>query len=304
MFTDQPVTPRRVEILLDVLAEYGRPTPLKKEALFELLQPEALRDFNARAANPRSQAESALRAARELGLVEEKEEGWCLSDAYRVSRREDTRTQVLRALDARVLVSTDVEPYFALFYAYLLGLGARADEELDDEARASAFNRALGFGADTPNPFNATKLRGLWRWLPYTGLGWFDNREVFQCDPYERVKRALPTLFEHDERLDADVFMTHLARACPELDGGHLYRRANGDAPLGGKVMSVGLAQALLALHEDGVLVLDCPRDGRGWDLQAAEPAFDGHTLNSPRLDAVALAPVRARRRATAGAVS
>jgi hypothetical protein len=118
------------------------------------------------------------------------------------------------------------------------------------------------------------------------------------------VKRALPVLFENDQRLDADVFMTHLARACPELDGGHLFRRANGDAPLGGKVMSVGLATALLALHEDGVLVLECPRDGRGWDLQAAEPAFDGHTLNSPRLDAVALAPMRARRRATAGAVS
>ncbi|MFN9214042.1 MAG: hypothetical protein ACK51E_02760 [Gemmatimonadota bacterium] len=304
MFTDQPVTPRRVEILLDVLAEYGRPTPLKKGALFALLQPETLPNFNPGAASPRSQAESALRAARELGLVKENDEGWCLSDAYRVGRRDETRIQVLRALDACVLVDTAVEPYFALFYAYLLGLGARADKQHDDEAWASAFNRALGYGADQPNPFNATKLRGLWRWLPYTGLGWFDNRQVFQCDPYERVKRALPAVFEHDERLDADVFMTHLARACPELDGGQLFRRANADAPIGGKVMSVGLAQALLALHEDEVLVLECPRDGRGWDLQAAEPSFDGRTLQSPRLDAVTFAPGRARRRATAGAVS
>lgn len=301
MFTDQPVTPRRLEILLNVLAAYGRQTPMKRDQLFELVQPETLPDFNAKAANPRSQAESALRAARELGLVEDNEEGWSLSEVYRVSRRDDARTQVLRALDARVLASTKVEPYFSLFYAYLLGLGTRADEDLADELRASAFNRALGFGPDTSNPFNATKLRGLWRWLPYTGLGWFDNRKVFQCDPYERVKRALPTLFEHDERHDADVFMTHLARACPELDGGHLFRQANADAPLGGKVMTVGLAQALLALHEDGVLVLDCPRDGRGWDLQAAEPAFDGRTLNSSRLDAVALPSARSRRRATTG---
>lgn len=303
MFTDQPVTPRRVEILLDVLAEYGRPAPLRKEQLLELVQPETLRDFNARAENPRSQAESALRAARELGLVEERDDGWSPSEAYRLSKRDDVRGQVLRAIDARVLASTDVEPYFALFYSHLLGLGTRADEPIDDDARASAFNRALGFGADTPNPFNATKLRGLWRWLPYAGLGWFDSREVFQCDPYERVKRALPAVFEQDGRLDADVFMTHLARACPELDGGHLFGRANGDGPPGGRVLSVGLAQALLALHDDGVLVLDCPRDGRGWDLQAADPAFDGRTLNSSRLDAVGLPTARSRGRQSVGAV-
>lgn len=303
MFTDQPVTPRRVEILLDVLAAYGRPAPLRKEQVLELVQPETLPGFNAKAESPRSQGESALRAARELDLVEEQDGGWVPRETFRESRKDDTRSLVRRALDARVLSDTELEPYFALFYSYLLGLGRDADQSLDDDERASLFNRALGFGADTPNPFNATKLRGLWRWFPYAGLGWFDSREIFQCDPYERLRRALPRIFEHDVRLDTELFMTRLARICPELDGGRIFRRANATSEGTARLLSLGLAQALLGLHEDGILVLDCPRDGRGWDLSAADPSYDGETLRSERLDAVELVGARTRRRQLVGGI-
>jgi hypothetical protein len=301
MFSDQPVTPRRVEIMLDVITAYGRSAPLRKEQLLELVQPETLPGFNTKAESARSQGESALRAARELDLVEEQEGGWVPRDTYRESRKDDTRTVVRRALDARVLADSEVEPYFALFYSYLLGLGQDADQSVDEDERASAFNRALGFGSNTPNPFNATKLRGLWRWFPYAGLGWFDSREVFQCDPYERVRRALPGIYEGDVRLDGDVFMARLARICPELDGGSIFRRANGTIEGTRRVVSLGLAQALVGLHEDGVLTLDCPRDGRGWDLSAGDPSFDGKTLQSERLDAVEISRARARRPQRAG---
>jgi len=113
MFSDQPVTPRRVEIVLDVITAYGRSAPLRKEQLLELVQPETLPGFNTKAESTRSQGESALRAARELELIEEQEGGWVPRDTYRESRKDDTRTVVRRALDARVLADTEVEPYFA-----------------------------------------------------------------------------------------------------------------------------------------------------------------------------------------------
>jgi hypothetical protein len=236
-----------------------------------------------------------------LELVEEQGGGWVLSDNVREQRHRDTRNAVLRALDRIVLSGTDVEPYFTLFYSYLLGLGSNADEPMADGPRASAFSAALGLGVDIKNPFNDIKLRGLWRWFPYAGLGWFDSREVFQCEPYGRLRRALPQIFEEDARLDADTFMVRLARVCPELDGGALFREANPQLDAVGRVVSLGLSQALLSLHEDGVIVLECPRDSRGWDLSAAEPSNDGDKLRSDRLDAVRFVAKRTRRRQLIG---
>ena len=71
MFTDQPVTPRRLEILVEVVDELGATGTLKREALLELLQPETLPDFNSEAGEPRSAAKAALKAAIDLGLVTE-----------------------------------------------------------------------------------------------------------------------------------------------------------------------------------------------------------------------------------------
>jgi hypothetical protein len=300
MFTDEPTTPRRVEILVDVVAEFGRPGPLRKDQLLELVQPETLPGLISKTEISRSQGESTLRAARELELVEEQDGGWVLSGGVREHRRQATRDVVLAALDGRVLRDTAVEPYFTLFYSYLLGLGPNADQPITDDQRSSAFNAALGFGADAKNPFNDTKLRGLWRWFPYAGLGWFDSREVFQCDPHGRLRRALPQIFEHDRRLDADTFMMRLGRVCPELDGGLLFRQANPLHEGAGRVVSLGLSQALVALHEDGEIRLDCPRDSRGWDLSAAEPSNDGDMLRSDRLDAVEIVGKRSRRRQVA----
>jgi hypothetical protein len=290
-----------VEILVDVVAEYVRTGTLRREQLLELVQPDTLPDFSPTAESPRIAGENTLRAARDLALVEETDSGWTIPAAYRERRTRLTRELVLDALDARVLGGTDVEPYFALFYSYLLGLGSDADERRDDKDWAASFNEVLRLGAETSNPFNATKVRGLWRWFPYAGLGWADGRDVFQCEPYERVRRALPRVFGDARRLEADVFASRLAESCPELDGGRLYRRANPRSEGAGRVFSLGLAQALVALHEDGVIVLDCPADSRGWDLSAAEPPNDGVRLRSSRLDAVERVVERLRRRPGAG---
>ncbi len=301
MFTDQPVTPKRLEILIDVIAEYGRTGTLRREQLLELVQPTTLPDFNPRAESPRSAGENTFRAARELGLIADINGGCMLSEAHREHRAGSATAVILEALDARVLGDSAVEPYFALFYSYLLGLGAGADEKRDDAEWSALFNVALSQGTDSSNPFNATKVRGLWRWFPYAGLGWSDSNDVFQCEPYGRLRRALPSIFGDDTRLDADEFAARMAQRCPELDGGQLYKQANPQAEGVGKVFSLGLAQALVALHEDGVILLDCPPDSRGWDIGAAEPSNDGMSLRSNRLDAVGRVVTRSRKRTGAG---
>lgn len=299
MFSDQPVTPKRLEILVAVVAEYGRTSALRTEQLLELLQPETLPDYRE---NSRVTGEQTLKAARDLGLVAEHEGGWKLADG--VDRRAgSSQAPILAAIDDRVLAGTDIEPYFALFYSYLLGLNERADEQRKDQEWAVAFNDTLRFGPEVSNPFNATKARGLRRWLSYSGLGWSDGRDVFQCDPYHRLQRAIPRIFADDARLSGDEFATRLAATCPELDGGRLFRRVYPQYGTGNRAFSLGVAQALIALHEDGVVILDCPRDSRGWDIASADPPNDGKTLRSNRLDAVHRVTSRGRSRRTRGAV-
>jgi hypothetical protein len=299
MFSDQPVTPRRLEIVVDVVAEYGRSSVLRREQLLELLQPETLPNFNPNAESPRVASEQAVRAARDIGLIEEVEGGWRIVEVVTTRRGRDSRSLVLAAVDERVLNDTDVEPYFSLFYSYLLGLGAEADAHRDDQEWATAYNDVLHRGTLGNNPLNGTKVRGLWRWYPYAGLGWVDSGDVFQCEPYERVRRALPKVFGAERRLEADAFARALASTCPELDGGRLFQHANPESAADTRAFSLGLAQALIGLHEDKVIVLDCPRDSRGWDLSAGEPTDDGATLRSSRLDGVEWKPSSKRQRKT-----
>ena len=84
--------------------------------------------------------------------------------------------------------------------------------------------------------------------------------------------------------------MERLVETCPELDGGALFLQANqyrGYNP-GDKRCSLGLSQALLGLHEDGKITLDCPIDSRGWNIDIAEPSYDD-TIKSDRITLVSL---------------
>src|SRR5437773_2166920 len=112
MFTDNPVTPVRLEILLDLLRECRQ--GLAREDAYRLLQPEPLTgdepSFTA--------AKATIRAGVELELIKEDRNGISLASGCR--KEQDTRASVLTALDEHVLSKTDVEKYFALFAAYYL----------------------------------------------------------------------------------------------------------------------------------------------------------------------------------------
>lgn len=270
MFTDSTATPTRVEVLLDLVR--AKPRTARDDAK-ALLQPSSVYPEA-----KRQQATDTIAAAIQLKLLEEDARGHLrLLDGT----KGDARGAVVDALDREVLAKEDVEPYFARFFAFTLGApGVWSNNEWADQ-----FNAVVYGGRVVEDRFNPTKLSGLWRWLSYAGLGWFDPAGNFQPCPYERIKRQLPRIFKKEQKLPDDKFMEQLAACCPEVDGGTIYR---GVFP--GKTekqCTPGLAAALTELHLDKVIRLHCPPDSSGWSIASAEPPQDGQTLLASRIQFV-----------------
>lgn len=272
MFTDQPVTPGRIETLLRLVRAHPG---MKRNDVLALLQPATVHQ-----GRQRLQARETLSAAVALKLVEEDD-----SRQLRVRGEEaDIRALVLKGLDEEVLAKTDIEHYLAPFYSFMLGSpGDRSRDEW-----AADFNRTVPSDKLAGDPFNPTKVSGLWRWLVYAGLGWTDPAGRFQPVPTDRIRRQLPSIFAGQPKLEDGAFMDRLATCCPELDGGAIFASVNRERK--DKTCTAGLAEALVELHLEGVLRLNAPPDARGWSIAAAQPPFDGKTLRGDRFQTVEIA--------------
>lgn len=284
MFTDGPVTPTRVETLLDLVRSLPAKKNIDRAMLYELLQPEGLPEVDPKKRDP---AKDTIKAALDLKLIEETD-----NKLIKVGfNRNDTRTStqiLLDALDSHVLASAEVEPYFAKFYSYVLSLNKNGDVNKSNDEWAREFEREV-YGHRPTNPFNKEKLTGLYRWMGYVGLGWYDTNDVFQPNPYERLRRRLRTIFTgKSKQLTGDEFMFRLASACPELDGGDIFKQANKHFSPESRVCSLGLSHALVDLHLDGYIKLFCPPDSRGWSIEYAEPPTD-ELLQSGRIATIEL---------------
>jgi hypothetical protein len=144
---------------------------------------------------------------------------------------------------------------------------------------------------DRSNPFNPTKEGALSRWLVWAGLGWTYGG-TFICNPYERLERSLPVLFEEQTRLSAKEFATRLGDTCPELDGGSIYREVWPDWNFEQRRFTLGVSHALIDLHITGRIVLHALPDARGWSVADAEPPNDRKTLRGAVVDHIELGEV------------
>jgi hypothetical protein len=281
-FTDEPATPVRLQILVDLLLQSTK--GIRKDDLCRLVQPEALAGEGSKFPS----ATVTIRAAVELGLADERNDIISLSPAYR--KEKNLNSAILKAFDERVLSVVEVEKYFALFYSYLLGLGIDVNQrrKQSNDAWVSQFNHDVYDDVRQPDPFNVTKLTGLYRWFSFVGLGWYDPAGTFQANPYERIQRSLSLMFERRRKLEADQFMTALGKACPELDGGEIFRQANRSWESIQRRCTLGLSHALIELHLDEILRLDCPADSLGWIIEDAEPP-SGDDFKSARFVSVEL---------------
>lgn len=280
MFTDQPVTPLHLKSLLGFLREYSSRKSITRELVKDTFQPSSL-------TQNQTQSLETLKAAFDLGLILESDDK-AISLAKTLSGNLAIDECLKVALDERVLGSLENEPYFALYYSFLLGLNQnvfgkkREDWVLD-------FNREVFGNKEQSNQFNETKLTGLHRWLSYMGLGWYDQSIEFQCNPFFRIARRLPLVFKERKKLESDEFMSMLSAACPELDGGSIFLQANKRYDPLAKQCSLGLSHALIDLHNSKQIVLHCPKDSDGWSIATAGPPSDGKTLIGDRISQVEL---------------
>jgi hypothetical protein len=279
MFTDQPVTPNRLECLIDLLREYSR-QEWTRAKIIAVLQPKGLPDLESTS----EQAAATIKAALELGLVTQ--DGGSIK-LESIERSTKTPEVLLSRLDERVLASTDIEPYFAPFYSYLTGLGVKGTIEKSRVAWANDFNRDCPQMAGVQNPFNQAKHTGLDRWYVYTGHGWFDPEGIFQPNPYGRILRQLGQIFAGGKKLSGDEFLTKLGECCPELDNGQIFRRTCPGHNPEARIATLAVSHSLVDLHLDNRIRLHCAPDSRGWSIEAAQPPNDGKTLRSGRIDYV-----------------
>jgi hypothetical protein len=266
MFTDNPTIPVQLETLLDVLHTMkGRKAT--RDAIIQLLQPRGLTDLTAGS----KQAAHHLHAATELELISAAEDE-SLRLTYRQTGQQDAKSAILAAFDKVALGSANVEFWAGRFYGFLIGREeASFATDPGVTARLTAeFMDGLAPHIDRGNPMNPDKFRALMRWYPYVGLGWIDPAGAFAPDPTVRLARTLPSIWQRERNLDADVFMERLARACPELDGGTLFLEGRGGRGLEGRVCTQALATALRSLHASGSIRLHCPADSQGWHLERA----------------------------------
>jgi len=282
MFTDQPTTPLHVEALIEFLRA-GR--ALTRREIQDAMQPNNVH-------HDQAQSKAAINAAKELLLIaEEQKEEKKLVQLLPVGKGRKTLQEcVLDALDLRVLASTGVEKYFALYYAFLLGQASAADK--DPESQVLAFNRQVFEDQPQENPFNTTKRGALYRWFIYSGLGWHDPQGVFCCNPYSRIERKLQLIFDGEKQLAIEEFMDALAMHCPEIDGGKIFEQANKHQDRTPKQCTLGLSQALIELHLDKNISLDCPKDSGGWSIALADPPVEG-TIEADRISYVAIGKVK-----------
>jgi hypothetical protein len=117
-------------------------------------------------------------------------------------------------------------------------------------------------------------------------LGW-DFKNAFTCNPCERIRRSLDSIFASKSSLEIDDFVAGLGQTCPELDGGEIYREVWPDWDLDTGKFSLGVSHALIDLHQIGDIIVHALPDSRGWSIGEAAPPNDGKTLLADKVDRI-----------------
>lgn len=283
MFTDNPTIPAQLEVLLDVL-HVMRDRKADRDTLRSLIQPKGLPGVT----DNSKQVDAHLRAAAELGLATtDQDQNNRLT--YRVRGEHRVRQVIVEAFEKFALANPDIEPWAGRFYAYIITREEGSVSQIPGAQNqwSGRFMEQLPPHVPKDNPMNADKFRALMRWYVYVGLGWVDPSGGFVPDPTARIARALPSIFAQSKRLDSSEFMMRLGIACPELDGGSLFREIN--EPWTGATernCTRALSTALWRLHDGSAIRLHCPADSKGWSLaQAGEGVVGGEMSN--RFDVV-----------------
>ena len=217
MFMDSTATSNRLETLAKVLMAKDLPQ-MDEKSLKALLAPTSLTNYAPLSPN------ELLKAGKLIGLVTYCKDTKLINKIS--SDGKNAKQKLLEILDDKILSRTDIEPYFAKLYAYILF----TDQELSNnekliEALILEVNKKF-LGFDQNNQLNYTKLSSYLPWYSYFGLTQTMKQEgrnvLSEAYPYERIARKLNNIFNSKQELLIDEFMQNLGSNCPELDCGEI----------------------------------------------------------------------------------
>ena len=184
---------------------------------------------------------------------------------------------MLKSFDEIVLNENSEEKWFALFYSFILS--ENKDISGSPEQFSTAFNKnKFGNESRPTNQLNGTKLNHYFSWYNYIGLGQTQQKLLF-VNPYHRIKRKLNIIFNEKNNLSMDQFVRKMGDACPELDGGNVFKIIKNDWRLTNRKLSKGLQRSLVQLHIEKNLQLVSRSDARDFWIFEDIDLFKGSVV-------------------------
>lgn len=238
------MTPNRVLSLCQLVAYRS----LTKQELSDLLQPINLNSSKDQFANVFSFAKSG-------NLIEE--DPTTDKVKLKVKKGDVATSEAFRRTVSRLGLSNQ-NLMFYRFTSWYLMRGDIVFSETNKDL-ASIFNNEMQFGDDSPNKYNDTNINGWKKWACFLGYG-YEHRGIIIANTDNRL---IDLIADNKEITKGKYipFAEFMSILSPELDGGEIFKRSNGESTLPIQHLSLGLSSGLRALHDKGVITLNYQAD-------------------------------------------
>ena len=223
---------------------------------------------------------SAFQEARRLKLIEENQgririaspatEG---NKRKRIGPEEAFRTAVSAVLFNPDLAQETEHSAFMLATAWLLGKNPLQPLNFSEPPQ-EMLREDLGDHRDKTELTNISRYQNFLYWARYLGfacfVGFETGRRVIP-DPTRAIQSALPRIFDDQQALDIEPFLSSLNQVFPVFEGGTVWAELEAMRPQSANsdnTLSIATSLALRRLAERGVIRLESIADARGRILQ------------------------------------
>ncbi len=266
MFLDTITRPNKVESVIKTL-NFLEKENVSNQTIYDLYQPKEVNESDVQ-----DQIKATLKVLKRLSLIDDNNKL-----TFKLKPEEEIKDYVLKSFDEIVLNENSEEKWFALFYSFILS--ENKDISGSYEQYSTAFNKnKFGNEIRPTNQLNGTKLGHYFSWYNYIGLGQNQQKLIF-VNPYHRIKRKLKIIFNEKNNLSMDQFVRKMGDACPELDGGNVFKIIENDWSLTNRKLSKGLQRSLVQLHIEKDLQLVSRSDARDFWIFEDVDLFKGSVV-------------------------
>jgi hypothetical protein len=268
------VTPTRLHALVKLVSHFHA---LKKQDVLSFLQPTVLEENQ-------PIAEYTYTAARQCNLIDENADKTVVlkGDAMQLESINGFREHMQRVI-LGVTSPGQTNYLFNLYTAWYAVQNERVFQfRLDNQDYETRFVQDMAQNTEA-RTFNTTKFNGWRPWATFLGSGWLirprlstssRRGEMLVPDATVRLKGALSQLSLDEQLIPFGVFAERLARICPELDGGVLFKdcwEESRRSEQQGNKLSLMLSTGLRQMHKENAMRLILQSDATDtWQLYPA----------------------------------